>query len=84
MDIHHDEKANTVTATLDLPGIQKNDVSIDLHNNILNVFGEAKGTTERQEEGYTVRERGHGKFSRSLTLPQGTKVGCSIDINPDH
>lgn len=79
MDIHHDEKANTVTATFDLPGMQKEDVSIDIHNNIINVSGEAKGTTERQNEGYTLRERRHGKFSRSLSLPQGTKVGCSVN-----
>jgi HSP20 family protein len=79
MDIHHDEKANTVTAAFDLPGMQKKDVSIDIHNNIISVSGEAKGTTERQNEGYTLRERRHGKFTRSLSLPQGTKVGYSIN-----
>jgi HSP20 family protein len=82
MDICHDEKANTVTASFDLPGMQKKDVSIDVHNNILSVSGEMKGTTEREEEGYTLRERRYGKFSRLLSLPQGTKVGCSI--NPRH
>jgi HSP20 family protein len=76
MDIRHDEKGNTVTATFDLPGMQKKDVSIDIHNNILNVSGEMKGAAELEEEGYTLRERRYGKFSRSLSLPQGTKVGC--------
>ncbi len=80
MDIRHDDKANTVTATFELPGLQKEDVSIDIHNNILNVSGETKGTTERDEEGYTLRERRYGKFSRSLSLPQGTKVGRSINV----
>ena len=75
MDIRHDEKANTVTATFDLPGMHKKDVSIDVHNNILSVTGEA----ERMEEGYSHRERHYGKFSRSLSLPQGTKVGCPIN-----
>ena len=76
MDIRHDEKENTVTATFDLPGMQKEDVSIDVHNNILSVSG---GTTEREEEGYALCERHCGKFTRSLSLPQGTKVGCSIN-----
>jgi HSP20 family protein len=80
MDIRHDDKANTVTATFELPGLQKEDVSIDIHNDILNVSGETKGTTERDEEGYTLRERRYGKFSRSLSLPQGTKVGCLINV----
>jgi HSP20 family protein len=79
MDVRHDEKANNVTATFELPGMQKKDVSIDIHNNILSVSGETKGTTEREEEGYALRERRYGKFSRSLSLPQGTKVGCSIN-----
>jgi HSP20 family protein len=79
MDVHHDDKANTVTATFDLPGMEKKDVSVDIHNNILSVTGDAKGTTEREEEGFTLRERRHGRFTRSLPLPQGTKVGCSIN-----
>ena len=75
MDIHHDDKTNTVCATFELPGLQKEDVSIDVNNNILTVSGEtAKESTERNEEGYTLRERRYGKFSRSLSLPQGLKV----------
>ncbi|KAI9450941.1 HSP20-like chaperone, partial [Lactarius psammicola] len=62
MDIHHDDKSNTVCATFELPGLQKEDVSID-----------TKQSTERNEEGYTLRERRYGKFSRSLSLPQGLK-----------
>ena len=80
MDVHHDEKANTVTATFDLPGMRKEDVAIDVHNNMLYVSGETKETTERKEEGYTHRERRYGKFSRSLELPQGMKVGCSCSF----
>jgi len=74
LDIHHDEKANTVTATFDLPGMQKEDVTIDVHNNILTVSGETKVASDRDEEGYTLRERRCGKFSRSMSLPQGVKV----------
>lgn len=82
MDVHQDENTKTVTATFDLPGMRKDDVAINVHNNVLNVSGEMKETTERKEEGYTHRERRYGKFSRSLTLPQGTKVGCSFNHYP--
>jgi HSP20 family protein len=74
MDIRHDEKANAVTATFELPGLQKEDVSIDVHDNILIVSGETRKSTDRDEEGYSLRERRYGKFSRSLSLPQGVKV----------
>jgi len=62
-----------VTATFDLPGLQKEDVTIDFNNNVLSVSGETKESAQRDEEGYSLRERRYGKFTRSLSMPQGTK-----------
>jgi HSP20 family protein len=53
-------------------------VSIDIHNNVLSVSGETKESAQRDEEGYALCERCHGKFSRSLSMPQGTKVGLLL------
>ena len=74
MDVHEDAQTNTVTATFELPGLKKEDVNIDIHNNLLTISGETKVTTENDENGYVVRERRFGKFSRSVPLPQGVKV----------
>jgi HSP20 family protein len=74
VDVHHDKDTNNVNVTFDLPGLQKEDVSIDVHNNVLTVSGENKASSERTEGGYVVRERRYGKFTRSLSLPQGLKV----------
>ena len=74
MDVHEDAQANTVTATFELPGLKKEDVSIDVHNNVLSVSGESKVDSTRDENGWAVRERRYGKFSRSIGLPQGVKV----------
>lgn len=63
-----------MTATFELPGLKKEDVNIDLQNNLLTISGESKLSTERNEKGYVVRERRYGKFARSLQLPQGIKV----------
>ncbi|KAH8107234.1 HSP20-like chaperone [Cristinia sonorae] len=73
MDVHEDAQSNTVLATFELPGLKKEDVNIDVHNNILTVSGESKVSSERDENGYAVRERRFGKFSRSIPLPQGIK-----------
>ncbi|PCH34016.1 HSP20-like chaperone [Wolfiporia cocos MD-104 SS10] len=73
MDLHQDEKANTVTATFELPGLKKEDVEINVHNNVLTVSGESNISNDRDENGYAVRERRYGKFSRALSLPQGIK-----------
>lgn|SRR5712672_643198 len=74
MDVHHDKDTNNVNVDFELPGLQKEDVSVDVHNNVLTVSGENKASSERSEGGYVVRERRHGKFTRSLSLPQGVKV----------
>jgi len=73
MDIHHDKDANNVNVSFDLPGLQKEDVSIHVQNNVLTVSGENKASSERTEGDYVVRERRYGKFTRSLSLPQGLK-----------
>lgn len=77
MDVHEDEQSNTVTATFELPGLKKEDVSIDVRNNTLTVSGESKIDSERDENGYAVRERRYGKFSRTIPLPKGIQVSLS-------
>ncbi|PCH34056.1 small heat shock protein [Wolfiporia cocos MD-104 SS10] len=71
IDVHENSQTNQVEATFELPGLRKEDVSIDVHNNRLTVSGESKQSTERNEAGYAVRERQYGKFSRTLQLPAG-------------
>lgn len=61
-------------ATFELPGLSKENVQIDVRDNVLTVSGESTISSERDDKGYSVRERRFGKFSRSLPLPQGIKV----------
>lgn len=83
MDLHEDTEKNIVTATFELPGLNKEDVGIDVHDGRLVVTGESKISTEREEGGYAVRERRFGKFSRTLRLPQGVNVSALVVINED-
>jgi HSP20 family protein len=73
LDLHEDAETNKVTATFELPGLNKEDIKIDVSNNQLVVSGESNTSSEKTENGYTVRERRSGKFSRALPLPKGTK-----------
>ncbi|MEF8817760.1 MAG: Hsp20/alpha crystallin family protein [Salinibacter sp.] len=54
---------------LDVPGMTKEDITINLQNNTLTVSGER--SSERQEEGeeYVRVERAFGNFHRTFTLP---------------
>jgi len=73
MDLHEDPKANTVTATFEMPGLKKEDVQIDVHNGRLNISAETKLSEDYDKDGYAIRERRFGKFARTLQLPQGVK-----------
>ncbi len=74
MDLYEDEKSNTVSVTFELPGLKKEDVNVDIRNNALTVSGESKLSSDRDENGYAIRERRYGKFLKSIPLPQGVKV----------
>ena len=74
MDIHESKDKNEMTAVIELPGMRKEDVNIDVHSNRLVVTGQSMLSTTLDHEGYIIRERRVGRFSRALPLPVGTKV----------
>jgi HSP20 family protein len=55
----------------DLPGMTEDDVDIEIKDNVLTVSGERKAEHDERGEGYHRVERSFGRFSRSLSLPQG-------------
>jgi HSP20 family protein len=55
----------------DLPGLAEDDVSIEIHDNTLTISGERSAEHEQHERGWYRVERQFGRFSRSLTLPEG-------------
>ncbi|KAF8582455.1 HSP20-like chaperone [Ramaria rubella] len=73
MDVHESKQNKEMTATFELPGLKKEDVNIDVHNNRLIVSGQSTLSNELEKEGYAVRERRFGRFSRTLPLPSGIK-----------
>lgn len=54
---------------IDLPGIKKEDVTINIDNNILSIIGHRKTDSEYQGNHYYSRERSYGEFRRSVSLP---------------
>src|SRR3954453_5975746 len=55
----------------DLPGLDANDVNIEVEDSVLTVSGERKIEHETKKEGFYRVERASGQFRRSLTLPDG-------------
>ncbi len=66
VDISEDEKAYHLEVVL--PGMSKEDISINLDNNRLTISGERKFDTEKKNKQYHLVESGYGKFTRSFIL----------------
>src|SRR3546814_210684 len=52
------------------PGLKKEDFSLNVEDNILNISVEKKEEKDEKEKGYTRREFNYASFSRSFTLPE--------------
>jgi HSP20 family protein len=67
VDIYETEDA--IVLTVDLPGVSKEDVSIEMHQQTLTVKGQRTHNPEVPDDRYHRVERAYGPFQRAFTLP---------------
>jgi HSP20 family protein len=67
-DILENDKAYEIQFAV--PGMSKEDFTIDLKDNYLTVSGERKFTSEKNEKNFRSVETQFGSFSRSFALPE--------------
>ena len=67
VDVNETEKEFFLSA--DMPGLDKNDVSVDIHDGVITIKGERAIDNEKSTDGYRIRERQLGSFNRSFRLP---------------
>jgi HSP20 family protein len=66
----------------DLPGLEQDDVNVEVKDGVLTISGERRAEQEQKSEGFHRVERAFGSFSRSLLLPDGIdaeKVAANFD-----
>ncbi len=63
------EKDGDLVISADLPGVKKEDIAIDVQDNVLILKGERVSETEASEKNFYRRERATGRFYRAFTLP---------------
>ena len=68
------ENADEFVLKADLPGLSEGDVNVELDDNVLKISGERKSEHEERKDGFYRVERAFGRFSRSLTLPEGVSA----------
>ena len=53
----------------EIPGVDKNDIKINVVGDVLTISGEKKSEQKDEKKNYYRIERNYGSFSRSFTLP---------------
>jgi HSP20 family protein len=64
-------RGDNVVIRADLPGLSKDDITIDVRDNVLTIRAEQREEKREEGEGYYWQERSAGRFSRSIPLPDG-------------
>lgn len=67
------EEDDKLVVTTDLPGINKEDVQINLKEDMLEISAKTGKEKETEEEGYLRRERAYTQFYRTVRLPASVK-----------
>jgi HSP20 family protein len=67
VDITEDDKEYVIKA--ELPEMKKEDIKINVHDDVLTISGERKYEKEEKGKKYHRVERAYGSFLRSFTLP---------------
>ena len=68
------EKDNRLVTKIDLPGMKKDDVKVEVTDGQLAISGERKTEAEEKKENFYRCEREYGSFYRAVALPEGVKL----------
>lgn len=63
------ENDKTFTLKIDVPGMEKKDLSVQIEENALVLKGERKSEKKEEKDNYVHLEREYGSFFRSYPLP---------------
>ena len=61
---------STFSVEIDLPGVKKEDIEVNVHDNTLSVSAVRNMKKEVKEDDYYMQESFYGKIARSFTLPK--------------
>ena len=68
------EKDNRLVTKIDLPGMKKEDVKVEITDGQLAISGQRKTEAEEKKDHFYRCEREYGSFYRAVPLPDGVKL----------
>ena len=70
-DVEVFHRGSELVIRVDLPGLTKDDVKVDVSESQLTIEGERQREHEEEREGVYRSERSYGRFNRVISLPEG-------------
>lgn len=64
------EQDGMLVVQADVPGMQKENLKVEVRDDVLLISGERRSESEQRQGDYRQTERSYGKFTRSVPLPQ--------------
>jgi HSP20 family protein len=80
LDVDIYEKEDHYVLTAELPGVNKDDIKVNVEGDVLTLEAEKRSEFEENKEGLYHAERSYGKFTRSFRLNsqvEGDKIDAS-------
>lgn len=65
------ERGDKLVVRADLPGMNKDDVKVEVTDDAVTISGERRSEHEEKQEGFYRSERSYGSFFRRIPLPEG-------------
>jgi HSP20 family protein len=65
------QRGNDLVIRADVPGLSKDDITVDIADDQLTIRGERRYDHEEERDGVFRSERSYGSFCRAIPLPQG-------------
>ncbi len=72
VDVAEDDEALYIRA--ELPGVKREDISLDLSDGVLTISGSKPFTHDNRSENYYMIERQYGSFRRTFNIPKAVDV----------
>lgn len=72
--VNVEELEDRFEITAELPGMNKDEIDIEVQDDVLTLRGERKYEKEEKEVNYHICERSYGTFQRAFTLPENVKA----------
>ncbi len=74
-NVDMDRTDTQYTVTIDLPGMEKDNINVEVKDGVLQVSGDRTSTSEENKGGkYFRKERSFGRFMQNVALPDDAKA----------